>query len=403
MTVVRRIVTIAIILVIGLSVPGWTGEAFRAHTGLFLLFLAMTALTTGTLARCVGKLSCRDAVKLFWLAFICYLSLVSVAHWDFVRDEFGHRFVPGYYSYYNCENSTPDDSCYFSLYRVKGNFSATVEGFSLLYIAACIACPWAAYRLWRNAQTNIDTRHNDAQNAIRVARLRTAAEQGDAEAQDSLGFFYCVGAGVSLDYAQAATWFRKAAEQGNAEAQYHLGLAYYKGQGVSKDYAQAGFWWRKAAEQGEDTARYNLRSLLHYKGEDVPQDYSQAALQYRKEAEQGDANAQYNLGLLYYRGRGVPLNYAQAATWYRQAAELGNGEAQCSLGFLYALGQGVPQDYAEAYFWYCLAAASEPNSSDTGEAAQLRDDAVSRLTPADLSREQERARRWFEAHQAKPQ
>ena len=129
---------------------------------------------------------------------------------------------------------------------------------------------WSGYWLFRNAQTNLETHYNDAQNAIKAARLRTAAEQGDAEAQEGLGFFYCIGAGVPRDYVQAATWFRKAAEQGNAEAQYRLGLSYYKGEGVPKDYAQAAFWWRKAAEQGEDTARYNLKCLLHYKGEDVP-------------------------------------------------------------------------------------------------------------------------------------
>ena len=140
----------------------------------------------------------------------------------------------------------------------------------LLYIVACIACPGAAYLLWRNAQTNIETHNNDETNEIKAARLLTEAEQGNAEAQEALGFFYCIGAGVPRDYVQAATWFRKAAEQGNAEGQYRLGLSYYKGEGVPKDYAQAAFWWRKAAEQGEDTAQYNLKCLLHYKGENVP-------------------------------------------------------------------------------------------------------------------------------------
>lgn len=198
---------------------------------------------------------------------------MSFANFDSARDKFGYRFVPGYYSYYDCEGATPDNPCNFSVYRVNGHFSATIEGFSLLYIVACFACPWAAYRLWRSAQTNIDaidTHNDDVQNAIKAARLRTAAEQGDAEAQDSLGFFYCIGAGVPVDYVEAVTWFSKAAEQGYAEAQYHLGLSYYKGEGVPKDYAQAAFWWRKAAEQGEKTAQYNLRCLLPYKGEDVP-------------------------------------------------------------------------------------------------------------------------------------
>ena len=275
LVVVRKIVVVLVVLIIGLMVPGYTGEAFRAHSSLFLLFLAMMVLATGVLAHFVGKLSCSSNVKVIWLALICYLSLISVVHWDFMRNKFGYRFVPGYYSYYDCEDATPDDPCYFSAYRVNsslgwGRLSATIEGFSLLYVVSCIACPWAAYRLWKNTQTNIETHYNDEQNAIKAARLLTEAEQGNAEAQKSLGFFYCIGAGVPLDYEQAAKWFRKAAEQGNAQAQFYLGLSYYNGEGLPKDYAQAAFWWRKAAEQGEDTAQYNLKYLLHYKGEDVP-------------------------------------------------------------------------------------------------------------------------------------
>ena len=267
LAVVRKIVVVlvalVVALVVGLNVIRWTGEAFREYTVLFLLLMVMMVLATGALARSVGRLSGRGKVKVIWLALICYLSLVSFFGFDFVRNELGNRYVPGYYSYYNCEDATPDNPCFFSTYRVNGHISATIEGLSLLYIVVCIACPWAAYRLWRNAQTNLETHYNDAQNAIKAARLRTAAEQGDAEAQDALGFFYCIGAGVPLDYVQAATWFRNAAEQGNAEAQYHLGLSYYNGHGVPKDYAEAAFWWRKAAEQGEETAQYNLKNLLH--------------------------------------------------------------------------------------------------------------------------------------------
>jgi hypothetical protein len=263
LAVVCKVVAVAVALVVGIKVILWTGESFREYTVLFLLLMVMMVLATGALARSVGRLSGRGKVKVIWLALICYLSLVSLANWDFVRNELGKRYVPGYYSYYDCEDATPDNPCFFSTYRVNGHISATIEGLSLLYIVVCIACPWAAYRLWRNAQTNLETHYNDAQNAIKAARLRTAAEQGDAEAQDALGFFYCIGAGVPLDYVQAATWFRNAAEQGNAEAQYHLGLSYYNGHGVPKDYAEAAFWWRKAAEQGEETAQYNLKNLLH--------------------------------------------------------------------------------------------------------------------------------------------
>ena len=62
--------------------------------------------------------------------------------------------------------------------------------------------------------------------------IRPLAEQGNALAQDSLGYMYDRGEGVPQDYAQAVVWFRKAADQGDAFAQgeigdmYMLGMAY---------------------------------------------------------------------------------------------------------------------------------------------------------------------------------
>ena len=102
-------------------------------------------------------------------------------------------------------------------------------------------------------------------------------------------------------------------------------------------------------------------------------------------------------------GQGVPQDNAQAAAWFRKAAEQGDADAQYTLGELNVLGQGVPQDWAEAYFWLDLAAAGKPRTSNAKDVATARDEILSHLTPADLSREQERARKWFEAHRANPQ
>jgi TPR repeat protein len=68
------------------------------------------------------------------------------------------------------------------------------------------------------------------------------AEQGDAKAQNNLGFLYNFGRGVAQDYAEAAKWYRLAAEQGNANAQYNLGVFYEQGRGVSQDTAAATKW-----------------------------------------------------------------------------------------------------------------------------------------------------------------
>jgi TPR repeat protein len=159
---------------------------------------------------------------------------------------------------------------------------------------------------------------------------------------------------------------------------------------------------RELAASGNAEAQYNL-GLLYDSGQGVPQDYAQEAAWYRKAAEQGNANAQTALGSMYVNGQRVPQDNAQAAAWWRKAADQGNADGQFGLGLLYDRGSGVPRDFAEAYFWFDLAAAGNVSGVTQKDTAKTRDDAASHLTPADLSREQERARKWFEDHPAKPQ
>ena len=157
---------------------------------------------------------------------------------------------------------------------------------------------------------------------------------------------------------------------------------------------------KQQAASGVAVAQYGLGGL-YFDGLGVLQDYAQAAFWYRKAAEQGDLGAQYKLGVLYCYGLGVPQDYAQAAAWFRKATEQADAVAQDGHGaaafMLIALG--VPHDYADAYFWLDLAAAGK--LMDAEQVAKCRDIIASDLTPADLSRAQERARKWFEARRAK--
>ena len=59
------------------------------------------------------------------------------------------------------------------------------------------------------------------------------------------------------------------------------------------------------------------------------------------------------------------------------------------------------QQCSEAYFWDDLAAAGKLEAAKQKDATKHRDDAASHLTAADLSRVQERARKWAESHLAK--
>ncbi|NNP72081.1 hypothetical protein A7P53_06335 [Acinetobacter defluvii] len=72
-----------------------------------------------------------------------------------------------------------------------------------------------------------------------------AAEQGDADAQTSIGKMYQNGRyWVEMDLKKAFEWFLKAAEQNNKDAQFYVGYAYYHGLGVDEDYKTAFYWIR---------------------------------------------------------------------------------------------------------------------------------------------------------------
>jgi len=65
---------------------------------------------------------------------------------------------------------------------------------------------------------------------FQIADVRRQAEQGDAEAQYSLGMLYCEGDGVTQDYVTARNWWEQAAAPGNAWAQYRLEVLHQKAQ-----------------------------------------------------------------------------------------------------------------------------------------------------------------------------
>ena len=165
---------------------------------------------------------------------------------------------------------------------------------------------------------------------IKKDTLLILAEQGDADAQYTIGYRYYVGDRVSKDKSKAVYWFRKSAEQGYRFALYKLGFCYYHGEGVSKDYSKAVSCFHKAAYL-HDIAAYYYLGICYKNGDGVPKDYSKAVSWFRKAADQGYADAQYHLGLCYDNGEGVPKNESKAVYWYIKAANQGNSKANSML------------------------------------------------------------------------
>ena len=68
-----------------------------------------------------------------------------------------------------------------------------------------------------------------------ITEIHRLAEQGDVDAQFTLGVMYAIGQGVLQDDAEAVRWYRLAADQGLVTAQHIVGFMYANGEGVAQD------------------------------------------------------------------------------------------------------------------------------------------------------------------------
>lgn len=176
-------------------------------------------------------------------------------------------------------------------------------------------------------------------------------DDGDADAQFTLGTLHEEGRYVLQSYEMAARWYRRAAAQGRLDAQLKLGSLYYEGRDFPRGSPLMLEWRRRAAVQGRAEAAFNLTAVfgsLYAKSQGFPRDYKKALEGYLPAAEQGHAGAQYIAASMYYKGRGVPWDYPAALHWLRRAAEQGHDGARFDLALMYAKGQGFPRNYEEA-------------------------------------------------------
>lgn len=132
------------------------------------------------------------------------------------------------------------------------------------------------------------------------------------------------------DYATALGLFRPLAEQGDAAAQNDLGWMYSHGDGVTQDVKEAIRLYQLSAKQGNASAEYNL-GVMYFEGSSVPRDFREAIKWYRAAAAQGDVNAQYNLGFMYANGKGIEKDVLRGDMWWTIASEDGSAVAWASL------------------------------------------------------------------------
>lgn len=162
--------------------------------------------------------------------------------------------------------------------------------------------------------------------AIGPISLRTAAANGNAQAQFEVANRYAKGHGVKRDYEKSWRWYHHAAAQSFAPAQYMLAALYERGLGTKRDLEQAKTWYGRASDLGNVKAMHNL-AVMHTGRDGKPADYSKAGKWFAKAATYGLADSQFNLGILYENGLGVTKSMTEAYKWFALAANRGDKEA----------------------------------------------------------------------------
>ncbi len=191
---------------------------------------------------------------------------------------------------------------------------------------------------------------------------KQAADANNAEAQIYLGDMYANGKGVNKNKQEAFRLYYLAAEQGNLRAHHHIGDAYRNGHGVIKDEYEAAKWYQHAANEGYLPSQSQLALWYKY-GIGVPKNETKALYWEHLAAEEGYKLSQTRLALRYYHGEGVNKNVQEAVKWFRRAADQRDEEAQWWLGCLYMSGESVQKNVQEAIKLFKKAAISGYNEA----------------------------------------
>lgn len=155
-----------------------------------------------------------------------------------------------------------------------------------------------------------------------VQELLEKAKAGDVDAQFRTANAYDSGRGAPRDGKEAMRWYTAAAEQGHAEAQNSVG----SGLQADKKFAEARIWYERAAAQNHALATNNL-AYLYDLGLGVKQDRQQAFHFYSQAADLAWAEAMWNLANMYGAGQlGQPPDLLKACVWTLRAGRFAGSE-----------------------------------------------------------------------------
>ena len=148
----------------------------------------------------------------------------------------------------------------------------------LTTLAVVGALLYSAGAVWATSRDAVDE-------GARFEKYISKAENGDVDAQVTLGMMYDNGWYVAENKAEAFKWFLRAAERHDAMSQMHVGWAHVTGELVPRDLVKAHMWFLFADTQGYERAKEALDMTKKYLSSGQISEAERLAVRWRKNRE----------------------------------------------------------------------------------------------------------------------
>jgi TPR repeat protein len=192
----------------------------------------------------------------------------------------------------------------------------------ILALALVFGVANAPTPLDRQLQELVDK--GDLQQALALARQ--AAERGESDGHDWMGWFLEEGKGTSPDITRAAQHYRTAAALGENHARWRLGVLMDEGK-ITGTPQEAVALFKAAAREDYANAIVSL-AVMQATGRGTPTDFAAAFANYDRAARLGDSGGMRGVAVMHYLGQGRPVDKAEAAAWLVLSASMGNADAE---------------------------------------------------------------------------
>ena len=169
-----------------------------------------------------------------------------------------------------------------------------------------------------------------AEDAADLKTLTSRAEGGDAAAQVALAMRYRDGKGAEKDYALAMQWAHRAADAGNADAMDFVGFAYLRGAVVERR-PDIAFGYFKSSAGKSAQAAFNL-GQCYFGAQGTEQDIPKALECWKNAAANGHGRAASTAAMALLSGEGIAPDAAEARRLAERAAELNDASGLVVLG-----------------------------------------------------------------------